>query len=105
MAEKLLKFLVEQAVGHLLNAVWQLKRGADLDSDVKMPKLENVNQQDLVPLYLCALGMNSGGFLKVNNKYFSLYKFDIVSHLSPLIYQLRYVFGPLLFIATWFNKI
>lgn len=44
MAEKLHKFLVEQAVGHLLNDAWQLKRGADLDSDVKMPKLENVNQ-------------------------------------------------------------
>lgn len=31
---------------NLLNVAWELKRGTDLDSDVKMPKLEKVNQQD-----------------------------------------------------------
>lgn len=69
-----------------------------------MPKFEKVNQQDLVPSCLCALGMNSGGFkrvvINVSTKYFSLYKFHIVSHLSPLTYDLRYIIGPMLFIAT-----
>lgn len=73
-----------------------------MDNDVKMSKLEKVNQQD--SFRSICLG-NSGGFkrvvLNVSNKYFSLYKFHLVGHLSPLTYQLRYFIGPMLFIPTY----